>query len=206
MKSRLESRPLGFFNGSMYPANVVQRALKGVRAPQSFIVPAEIEHGGWMASTDTDRILQRFVVAQRCGLSVQIDEKTGKAKEAKWILTTGEELYDEYPIESVDFKDVSIQRLYPHTSTDLNLSNPKRMGAAAGTAGIAWWATAEHLPAIGEFVVLCAVGAAFLAEKRVRFGIKWGENNYAVGSMIDFGMSICDAIESDEAIFPPEGD
>jgi len=202
----MKSDPLGIFNGTFVPANLVQRAKLKLTAPQNFIIPMAIEHGGWTLQTETDRIHKRFILAQRCGLRVEVDEETGRATAATWILTTGEEIHGEYPIEQVGLQDVSIQHLSPYRSTDLNISNPKRVGVAAGTAGATWWATAEHLPAVGEVVLVSAVAAAFLAEKRVRFGMKWGENNYAVGSMIAYGMSIVDAIRSDAPIFPPEGD
>ena len=200
------SDPLGVFNGPLLPANVVQRCAKKWKSPEQFIIPVALEHGGWTDETQTDRLLKRFITAHRCGLRIEIDKKTGLASEAEWILTTGEALYDEYPIECVDFKDVSIRCLSPLRSTDLNMSSSKRIGVAAGASGMAWWATAEHLPAVGEVVLVSAVALAFLAEERVRFGIKWGEENYAVGSMIAYGMSIIDAIKSDEPIFPPEGE
>ena len=204
----MKSNPVGILNGPMHPANFVQRAILNRKKPQRFIISMELEHGGWTPETQTDRILSRFILAQRCGLSVEVNTQTGKCVEAEFVLTTGEKLHDEFPIECVPFKDVSIQLLAPHRSTDMNISSAKRVAGAAGSAGVAFWATAEHLPWIGEVVLVGAVGAAWLAEKRVRFGIKWGENNnnYAVGSMIAYGMSIIDAIQSDAPIFPPEGD
>lgn len=200
----MKSNPLGLSNGPLKPANVAQRWWKKRKAGEDheLRITLALEHGGWHAETETDRILTRFVLAERCGLIVEID-KTGRAKDAKWVLTTGEVLYDEYPIEEIPFKDVEIRRL--KQSTDLNLSSAKRVGSAAGAAGAAWWAAAEHLPAIGEVVLVLSVGAVFLAEERVRVGMKWGDNNYAVGSMIAYGMSVVDAIKSDQPIFP-EGD
>lgn len=202
----MKSNPVGIFNGSILPANFFQRAILNWKELQRFIIAMDLEHGGWRPDTQTDRILKRFILAQRCGLSVEVNPQTGKCVEAQWILTTDEELYGEIPIQRLPFEDVSIQLLAPHRSTDLNISSAKRVAGAAGSAGLALWATAEHLPWVGEVVLVGAVGAAWLAEKRIRFGIKWGENNYAVGSMIAYGMSIVDAIQSDAPIFPPEGD
>lgn len=202
MKSQ-SNNPLGFFNGPMLPANCVQRAIQKWKAPNAFVIPMNLEHGGWTMKTQTDRRLKRYVLAERCGLCVKIDENTGKSEKAKWVLRTGETLYGEHPIQEVDFSDVDLQILQPNSSTDLNLSSPQRVGTAFAAGVGTWWATAEHLPWLGEVVLCGAVGAAFLAEERVRFGIKWGDDNYAVGSIIAYGMNIVDAILSDEPIFPP---
>ena len=210
----MKNNPLGFWNGPMLPANAVQRYAKKWRAPDAFVIPMQLEHGGWTAETETDRILKRFILAERCGLSIQIDKQTGRAEKekARWILTTGETIYDEHPIESVPFEDVSIQRLNPNQSIDLNISSARRVGGAAAASGIAWWASAEfglaeHLPAVGEIALVMGVSLAVLAEERIRVGLRWKGDSYAVGSIIAYGMSVVDSIRNDLPIFPPaEGD
>ena len=201
MKSNPLGLGIGLGNGPMKPANIAQRWWKQRKAGEAheMVIHMHLEHGGWHAQTETDRIMSRFIWAERCGLVINVN-KDGSAKDAEWVLETGEVIYGERPIKTYDFNDVKIRRL--KQSTDLNLSSAKRIGAAGGTAAAALWATAEHLPAVGEVALVLGVGAAFLAEERVRIGLKWGDDNYAVGSMIAYGMSVIDAIASDAPIFP----
>lgn len=204
----VKNDPLGFWNGPMLPANAVQRYAKKWRAPDAFVIPMELEHGGWTAETETDRILKRFILAERCGLSIRVNKQTGLAEKAEWILTTGETIVygehpGEHPIELVPFENVEIQRLNPNRSVDLNLSSARRVGGAAAASGIAWWASAEHLPAVGEIALVMGVSLAVLAEERIRVGLRWKDDSYAVGSIIAYGMSIVDAIRNDLPIFPP---
>ena len=209
----MKNDPVGVWNGPLLPANVVQRSMKKWRAPDAFVIPMELEHGGWTSDTETDRILKRFILAERCGLSIQVDKQTGLAEKAEWILTTGETVFDERPIELVPFENVEIQRLNPTNRVDLNLSSARRVGGAAAAGGVAWWASAEfglaeHLPAVGEIALVMGVSLAVLAEERIRVGLRWKDDCYAVGSIIAYGMSIVDAIRNDQPIFPPadEGD
>ena len=202
----MKSKPFGVTHGSLLPANIAHRTWNQLKSkfspekhPQVVIIPMYLETGGWHEDTSTDRIFSRFITAEQCGLIVTIGAD-GFAEEAHWVLATGEELYGEQVITSIPFKDVETSRL--SDSIDINIRDPIRLAFTGTSAVSAWLLAAEHLPIAGEVILISSIGAVFLLEKRIRLGIKWDENNYAVGSIIETGYSLIDAIDNGEPLFP----